>query len=55
MIKAEVIFSGEDIIVGLWLIVHSTKLGFSYCATKNGKDLEYFYNKEQAIAYCLEN
>lgn len=55
MIKAEVVFDGEDIIIGLWLIVHTNNFGFSYCATKNGKDLDYFYNREDAIKYCLEN
>lgn len=55
MIKVEVIIDGTYLKVGLWVIDETTKNSYSYFATKNGKDLEYFYNVRAAIKYCMEN
>lgn len=52
MIEAKVVFKGNDVIVGNWLIFVKNSL---VVATENGKDVDYFKNLEQAIAWCLEN
>lgn len=52
MIKCEVVFKGEDIHIGNWMIFKRNDM---WVATMNGKDEDYYDHLEQAIAYCLEN
>ncbi len=52
MLKCEVVFKGNDILVGNWMIFQRNGL---IVVTENGKDEDYFDSIEQAIQYCKGN
>ena len=52
MIKAEVVFKVEDILIGNWMVFKRNDI---WVVTENGKDEDYFDYLEEAIKYCLEN
>lgn len=52
MIKCEVVFKVEDILIGDWMVFKRNDM---WVVTENGKDEDYFDYLEQAIKYCIEN
>ena len=54
MIKAEVVFDGDDMRLNGWRICYFNIKG-SYRVYKHGVKPEYFIFIEHAIKHCLEN
>lgn len=54
MVRAEVVFSGDDIIVNGYLVEKHRSAEY-YHAKKNGNVAHWDYSQEKVIKFCLEN